>query len=155
MYTYNEFDKCPIGDMEIENSYIQEKSLNNIGNKNDNNNFRFSENFIYVKEKRINNKNGKDKIITNKINKNIVKSEPNTEYNGIKSDLTSDSKNKFVYDRNDIELDLENKYLKEKNKDLLVIVKDLENENINLNNIVQMQQKKIFCYENNIIMNEL
>lgn len=86
------------------------------------------------------------------MNRNIVKSEPITEYNTNQNDLNCDSKIKLV---NDKELDLENKYLKEKNKDLLAIAKDLENENINLNNIVQMQQKKIFCFENNIIINEL
>lgn len=149
---YNEFDKCSSDNMETENSYIQEKSFNNISNKNDSNNFRFSENFVYSKEKQITNQSKKEGNKTNKMNRNIVKSEPITEYNTNQNDLNCDSKIKLV---NDKELDLENKYLKEKNKDLLAIAKDLENENINLNNIVQMQQKKIFCFENNIIINEL
>ena len=44
--------------------------------------------------------------------------------------------------------------MREKNKDLLEIAKDLENENIHLNDIIKKQYKKIFFLENKFNMNE-
>lgn len=138
----NKFDKLDVDNFELKN-YLKQNILRNENiDKYLERKCEFSD-YDNQQEKQIENINANNS--NNKgyySNKEIIIKSMNKNF---KSETVNEQQS---------ELEIEIKYLREKNKEILEIAKDLEKENIHLNDIIKKQYKKIFFLENKFNMNE-